>query len=176
MISDKEYRDFLFIHYKCKDFIIDRKQFSRSVSFNSLEKIDFGQKYLSHIIKYSNESILNFDLDEYLLETFKIEIDSPTKLCIITNLDQLSDQTRKILNPILKKCHKEISKDAISFSITSKSEIKKYEVEKFKKLSKIYSEPFAEKGILSCFFNNDRIQYFIDIDKFLFNSITEAGK
>jgi len=144
MILDKKYLDFLFIHYKYKDFIIDRKQFSRSVSFNSLETLDLGKQHLSHIIEYGKESILNFDLDEYLLKTFKVEIDSQTKLCIISNLDQLSDSTVELLNPILNRCNKDVSKSAISFSITSRSEIKKYDLDKFKKLSKIYEDPFVK--------------------------------
>ena len=175
MTSDS-INDFLFIHYKHKDVIINRKQFSRSVSFNSLQTLEFENKYLLDVIEYGQEKILNFDLDRYLTQTFKVEMESPTKLCIIANLDQLQDSTAEVIKPLLFNCPEEIEKNAISFSISSRSEIKKYDLDEFKELSKVYNEPFKKKGILSCFFNGDRIQYFIDIDKILYNSVTETGE
>ncbi|MBN2618806.1 MAG: hypothetical protein JXR64_10905 [Spirochaetales bacterium] len=175
MISNSVYRDFLFIHYKYKDFIVDRNRFSSSVSFNKKMDVDIDSKYLKDVIEYGQEKILNFNLDQYLEDIFKIEIDSLSKICIISKIDQFSIKTQELLKKIFSKCNESITRELISFSITSKSEIKKNSIHAFKSLSKIYKDQFEEKGIQYCFFENDRIQYFIDIDKILLNSIGQTG-
>ena len=163
--------DFLFIYYKKGNFIINRSQFSASVGFDGEQMLDYPTRYVKSYIRYDSTDILSLDLDSFLKDHFKVSSINSSKISIISNLDIFSKNVRSLLENRIFTKNGNLSKNFVSFSITSSAEITNSSLERFKLLSNILIPHLGKRGILSCSFRGDQIEYFIDLETFLLTTI-----
>ncbi|OQY36975.1 MAG: hypothetical protein B6229_09070 [Spirochaetaceae bacterium 4572_7] len=165
--------DFLFIYYDKGTFIINRNQFSASVSLDQEQPLDRPIKQFNSFIRYNNYDIAIFDLDDYLKSSFKVESINSTRLSIISKLSLFSSNLKDILIERLFCNNSNLTDEYIAFSITSNSEITPSPISRFKLLSKVLIPKQRENGILSCSFHNSKIEYFIDLESFIYRILEQ---
>lgn len=176
MTLDNNYIDYLIIHYNQKEFLINRSQFSSSISYHSQEELINSNEYYNDYILFGTTKIINFNLDKYLIDTFKADSDNSVKISIISESKQLSDQSQKLIFSKLKNNSKNISDSFIAITISSKAKIIQKSSNEHKSLTKVISHHLIKEGVDGCQFSNNIIQFYLNLDKIIFNTLYSAGE
>ncbi len=175
-MSDKEF-EFLRLSYKEVDFLINRKQFFASMIVNDVKSVSSACSFIHSIMPYNEQNVLLYDLDFFIQASFKnvkrIEEASHNSLAIITDIQAMSDKNKSILKKIKFKGKSLIDNGHFGFVLHIQSEIIMIPIEHLKLFPQNVRTFFNLKGILGCRFIDKRIQYVIDIDTILSNSIME---
>ncbi len=167
--------DFLYIYYKEQNIVINRSQFSGSISLIGEKKLANKYSYFVSSVTYNEKNIIVFDLDNYFSDNYRTESVNDTKLAIISRIDILE---KSAIDKLYRDCftyNSNLATDYIAFSLTSNSEIKNSPVMKFRLLSQTLNSHLRSKGLLATSFIESRIEYFIDLNHLLsYNLLNEV--
>lgn len=169
-------QDFLLLNYADMDFIVNRSQFSGSTSLNDVKTVKSPLPYIKSVFPYNNSKILLFDCDSFLRETYNSHSNSNSQLCLLMSMENFSTRVRALVKRVLKG-NNSLSQDYLGLIITSQSEIKRLNI------NEIHLSPLGVRSVLNnnglygCrFLQEDRIQYFIDLEIMIHNIITGRNK
>jgi len=167
--------DFLLLRYKELDFLVDRYQFSASTSLDRMRSARTPFPYLSHYSWFNNQRVLLFDLNRFIKETYRCQEEGLSQLCLIMRMEDFTQRSARCLKKILRLSDK-ISQEYIGLIVTSLAEIHPVEI------SRIHLSPPGLQPLLirrglygSCFPEESRIQYLVDLQKLLFLSLEQSS-
>lgn len=164
--------NFLIIHYEEMDFILNRTQITGSVSNIESRKISCQVPHVKEVIMYGNRKLLSVDLDSYLRYIFGIKEEPQVKLSVIVDVENFSKFNRETILKIIDQDNIACDSRYISFSLTSRSEIRKLDITTLRLFPDTYRERYIHSGLIGCRFPEDnRVQYFADIENLFFNSL-----
>lgn len=167
--------NFLIVHYNSVDFLFNRNQITASVSNIESKSISTGINYVTEVINYGSKKLLSINMDGFLRNIFKIDDEPYVKLSVITDINAFSRLNTEKIREIIDSENIECDKNYISFSLTSRSEIRKIDISALKLIPKTFRGFYNHYGILGCHFPvSDRIQYFADIENLFFNSLLKG--
>jgi hypothetical protein len=161
--------DFLIMTYEESDFLISRNQFSASTSLNEFGSIKSRNPYLSKYVEYNEEKMLLCDLNGFIKDKYEINEIGSSQVCLVIRIEDTFPQYGKVFRKLLGQ-NKRFSQSAIGILITSQAEIHQLP------LHELNLNPPGVDSLLqdyalsgSRFVEEERIQYFIHLQKCLVN-------
>ena len=162
-------QDFLMLNFPEMDFFVNRAQFSGSTSIEKMGKIKSSILYFNDVFTYNEQLILLFDCDSFLQKTFQCEQSTSSRLCLLMKPEDFTLKSRPLIERLLNSNNR-FSKEFLGLIIPARAEIKKISI------NEIYLPPAGLKktldnyGIYGCRFpQENRIQYYIDLEKNIIN-------
>lgn len=172
--SDENSHDFLLLHYDRLDFLVDRYQFSGSSSLDRLNPLKNSRPYLDQWGFYNGEKLLMFDMNRYLMDLFRCGQAGNMKLCLILEPDDFLEPGRTMLRRLLEKSGK-LSMKYLGMIVSSQAEIKTMNLREFNLVPPGVGELLKKRGLYGCRFPvEERIQFFVDLQKFFFYSLESS--
>ena len=167
-------QDFLLLNYQELDFFVSRTQFSGSTSIDKMVKSDNSVPYFDRAFTFNNKTVLLFDCDSFLQDTFHCKAVTSSQLCLLMKIDNFSKDNRPVIHKLLTT-NPGFSTEYIGLIIPANAEIAKIN------LDDIYLPPaglknvLAMKGIYGCRFpEKNRVQYYIDFEVNILNTILKG--
>jgi hypothetical protein len=163
--------NFLLIRYDNMDFLIDRNQFSGSTSLDELFPVRSGFPYLNYWGWYNRERLLMFDMNRYLTDLFQCRQLGGACLCLIMRIQDFQQQGQDFLKSLLKQSEK-LSQNYFGLIISSQAEIQSLSLTEFFLSPQGIRSLLEKRGVYGCRFpEEEHIQFFIDLQKYLFYAL-----
>ena len=169
-------QDFLLLNYEKMDFFINRAQFSGSTSIDNIIQVKSSLSYFHNVFTYNDNKVLLFDCNTFLKDTFQCEQSTPSRLCLLMRPEDFSSKGRPAIETLLNK-NSSLSKEFLGLIIPAQAKIRKIGI------NEIYLSPGSLKktlsfyGIYGCRFpQENRIQYFIDLETNILNILRKKNK
>lgn len=174
--SNEGRHDFLQLHYKSMDFLVDRNQFSGSTTLDGMYSMKSTQPYLENWSWYNNEKVLLFDMNGCLKNLFRCSQTGDSQLALIMEPGDFSPTARHYLLRLLDRT-KGLSSRYMGMIVSSQAEIRTMELGEFNLLPSGVASLLSKRGLYGCRFpREERIQFFVDLQKFFFYSLEVGAK
>jgi len=163
---------FLYINYGKTNFLINKSQFTSSILMDSYKTLKSRLKYFDKIMEYNNEYLPIINFNQFLLDNFNFETKQNSKLVIITDINNFSKRNKKIIEIFYKKngLDAKLSPNLIGLELCNDSKMENLHISCLKKIPRNLKKHTDTHGVLGTRFNNKSIDYFIDIEKIMFNN------
>lgn len=177
MNSHAEIHDFLQVSYPDISFLVNRGQFSFSMFLEDERPVNTKFRYIDGILEYKQERLLAFNLDSYLKEVFACSGTHKVQLVLIAGTHLFSTRSRKIMTHLTSHAKIDLSDNYIALKVANESEIQSISLQEIFPLPRRLQEYEASNGVLGVRFpREEHAQYFVDVERLVFNSILSGVK
>jgi len=169
--------DFLQISYQGISFLVNRGQFSFSMFLEDERPVNSKLRYFDGILEYNQEQLLSFNLDSYLKDVFVCSGTHKVQLVLIAGTHLFSTRSRKIITRLTSKAKIDLSSKFLALKVANESEIQSISLQEIYPLPRRLREYEASNGVLGVRFpQTTHVQYFVDVERLVFNSILSGAK
>ena len=164
-------QDFLLLNYSDMDFIVNRNQFSGSTSLDRVTQIESPFEFFNSTFRFNDQQILLFDCDAFLQREYACRSRGSSRLCLLMGMENFTDNGRPRIEAHIAS-NEDLSREFLGLIITSHSEIAELEIEGLWLSPSGIRKHLEGFGLNGCRFpGDDRIQYFIDLETIIINTL-----
>lgn len=167
--SDRGLLNVLVANYGNVEFLINRTQCSSSIFASEFTSIPSKHRYLDRLLKVNGDLCLLFNLDLYLIDTFRLNTAETAQLAVLvdmaTFLPATTDFLQRKLLPQLEQWGPD--RERVAFLISSNTAVQEIEFSLLASHPPVLRQHLIRKGVAAGGFRDDRILFLIDLEKLI---------
>ena len=158
---------FITFHLGRTGFIMERHHFYAAIYRNQSRNLNQADQarslpYMSEVLNFDNSDVVMFNLDELLMDLFKLDDMGTIKVAIMAGLAVFAEGPRTAVTRMLASRFEGCVNDTIAFRISGDWAINMLDWACLRLLPAGIRDFLANRGILACHFAGDSIEYVID--------------
>lgn len=159
-------------------FLINREQCEASRFIPESRKPAARNRYLRESLRVGDARMLLFDLDLFLVETFRVRSDAAARLAIVVGIASLGEGTRALLGravfPRLEAYR--LATDRIAFRVPSDSVTTTLDIGELEPIRGSVRKPLLRRGVLALHLVEGSMGFLLDLDRLVGSGSLFAGK